>query len=106
MFSPGIEPGTFRVLGGCDNHFTTKTLCMMHENLAIWTFEFPQPFQHVGEKLNYFGNYCFKIGIWLFVDSQKDSESTGEKGTQVEPLLLADQIFAVYKTIFTPYNLL
>ena len=25
MFSPGIEPGTFRVLGGCDNHYTTKT---------------------------------------------------------------------------------
>ena len=25
MFSPGIEPGTFRMLGGCDNHYTTKT---------------------------------------------------------------------------------
>ena len=25
MFSPGIEPGTFRVLGGCDNHYTTET---------------------------------------------------------------------------------
>ena len=23
--SPGIEPGTFRVLGGCDNHYTTIT---------------------------------------------------------------------------------
>ena len=25
MFSPGIELGTFRVLGGCDNHYTTET---------------------------------------------------------------------------------
>ena len=25
MFPPGIEPGTFRVLGGCDNHYTTET---------------------------------------------------------------------------------
>ena len=25
LFSPGIEPGTFRVLGGCDNHYTTET---------------------------------------------------------------------------------
>ena len=25
MFLPGIEPGTFRVLGGCDNHYTTET---------------------------------------------------------------------------------
>ena len=26
MFPPGIEPGTFRVLGGCDNHYTTETV--------------------------------------------------------------------------------
>ncbi len=25
LFPPGIEPGTFRVLGGCDNHYTTET---------------------------------------------------------------------------------
>ena len=25
LFSPGTEPGTFRVLGGCDNHYTTET---------------------------------------------------------------------------------
>uniref|UniRef100_A0A1B0AWV4 Uncharacterized protein n=1 Tax=Glossina palpalis gambiensis TaxID=67801 RepID=A0A1B0AWV4_9MUSC len=25
MFPPGLEPGTFRVLGGCDNHYTTET---------------------------------------------------------------------------------
>ncbi len=24
LFPPGIEPGTFRVLGGCDNHYTTE----------------------------------------------------------------------------------
>ena len=29
LFSPGIEPGTFRVLGGCDNHYTTKTRCKL-----------------------------------------------------------------------------
>jgi hypothetical protein len=26
VFPPGIEPGTFRVLGGCDNHYTTETV--------------------------------------------------------------------------------
>ena len=30
-----------------------------------------------------------------FVDCQKDSESTGENGMQVKPLLLAVEIFAV-----------
>ena len=30
-----------------------------------------------------------------FVDCQKDSESTGENGTQVKPVLLAVEIFAV-----------
>ena len=31
-----------------------------------------------------------------FVDCQKDSESTGENGTQVKLVLLAVEIFAVY----------
>ena len=26
MFPPGIEPGTFRVLGGFDDHYTTETV--------------------------------------------------------------------------------
>ena len=30
------------------------------------------------------------------VDCQKDSESTGENGTQVKPVLLAVEIFAVW----------
>ena len=38
MFSPGIEPGTFRVLGGCDNHYTTKTSYLYDENSLIWTY--------------------------------------------------------------------
>ena len=25
LFPPGIEPGAFRVLGGCDNQYTTET---------------------------------------------------------------------------------
>ena len=25
MFPPGLEPGTFRVLGERDNHYTTET---------------------------------------------------------------------------------
>ena len=25
MFLAGLEPATFRVLGGCDNHYTTET---------------------------------------------------------------------------------
>ena len=28
MFPPGIEPGTSRVLGERDNHYTTETHCM------------------------------------------------------------------------------
>ncbi|CAG9861847.1 unnamed protein product [Phyllotreta striolata] len=36
MFPPGIEPGTFRVLGGCDNHYTTETCYQIpHEHLSI-----------------------------------------------------------------------
>ena len=26
LFPPGLEPGTFRVLSGCDDHYTTETL--------------------------------------------------------------------------------
>ena len=26
MFPPGLEPGTFRVLGERDNHYTTETI--------------------------------------------------------------------------------
>ena len=33
------------------------------------------------------------------VDCQKDSESTGENGTQVKPVLLAVEIFAVWGSI-------
>ena len=29
MFPPGLEPGTFRVLGERDNHYTTETLLTM-----------------------------------------------------------------------------
>ena len=28
MFPPGLEPGTFRVLGERDNHYTTETYAM------------------------------------------------------------------------------
>ena len=27
LFPPGLEPGTFRVLGERDNHYTTETRC-------------------------------------------------------------------------------
>ena len=30
MFPPGLEPGTFRVLGERDNHYTTETPDEMH----------------------------------------------------------------------------
>ena len=29
LFPPGLEPGTFRVLGERDNHYTTETLLTM-----------------------------------------------------------------------------
>ena len=35
LFSPGIEPGTFRVLGGCDNHYTTKTRWRIREIFKV-----------------------------------------------------------------------
>ena len=31
MFPPGLEPGTFRVLGERDNHYTTETLENEHK---------------------------------------------------------------------------
>ena len=36
MFSPGIEPGTFRVLGGCDNHYTTETVEAFCDGTSGW----------------------------------------------------------------------
>ena len=35
MFPPGIEPGTFRVLGGCDNHYTTETASKVFKFVAF-----------------------------------------------------------------------
>ena len=35
MFPPGIEPGAFRVLGGCDNHYTTETHGVSGANEAL-----------------------------------------------------------------------
>ena len=29
LFPPGLEPGTFRVLGERDNHYTTETLLII-----------------------------------------------------------------------------
>ena len=40
--------------------------------------------------------WCAVKVKWLTVDLQKDSESTGENGTQVKPVLLAAEIFAVH----------
>ena len=42
MFPPGLEPGTFRVLDGCDNHYTTETHSRYHthqreEMRKFWT---------------------------------------------------------------------
>ena len=37
----------------------------------------------------------YSDSLLAFVDCQKDSESTGENGTQVKPVLLAVKIFAV-----------
>jgi hypothetical protein len=37
----------------------------------------------------------YSDSLSAFVDCQKDSESTGENSTQVKPVLLAVEIFAV-----------
>ena len=35
MFLPGLEPGTFRVWGGRDNHYTTRTQVLeQYENIG------------------------------------------------------------------------
>ena len=46
LFPPGLEPGTFRVLGERDNHYTTETgcakqarrslQCLMHTQSWLW----------------------------------------------------------------------
>ncbi len=43
MFPPGLEPGTFRVLGERDNHYTTETVKntsvifkWYHKNLILY----------------------------------------------------------------------
>ena len=50
--------------------------------------------KHFGVQLKY------SDSLPAFVDCQKDSESTGENGTQVKPVLLAVEIFAVYVGAF------
>ena len=39
MFPPGLEPGTFRVLGERDNHYTTETCLLVfiiRLNIILW----------------------------------------------------------------------
>ena len=42
-----------------------------------------------------FADWVLVKSLPAFVDCQKDSESTGKNGTQVKPVLLAVEIFAV-----------
>ena len=46
----------------------------------------------IGKRFDVQLNYSDSLPA--FVDCQKDSESTGENGTQVKPVLLAVEIFA------------
>ena len=42
MISPGLEPGTFRVLGERDNHYTTESLdlwCEENMKTVFWCLE-------------------------------------------------------------------
>ena len=52
MFPPGIEPGTFRVLGGCDNHYTTET---------SWEHGFAARVFSRTISLNYLGHVAFML---------------------------------------------
>ena len=36
MFPPGLEPGTFRVLGERDNHYTTERDAETQQQAAVW----------------------------------------------------------------------
>ena len=40
MFPPGFEPGTFRVLGERDNHYTTETLACKAGAPDLFTISF------------------------------------------------------------------
>ena len=46
MFPPGLEPGTFRVLGERDNHYTTETLLQQGKSINI------NPLEHVKELID------------------------------------------------------
>ena len=42
LFPPGLEPGTFRVLGERDNHYTTESLelwCEENIKTVFWCLE-------------------------------------------------------------------
>ena len=56
MFPPGIEPGTFRVLGGCDNHYTTETdgrkMAKMPIKMALSLIRFDQSKDLRGQSLS------------------------------------------------------
>ena len=35
MFPPGIEPGTFRVLGRCDDHYTKENVIFLCKTILF-----------------------------------------------------------------------
>ena len=61
MFPPGFEPGTFRVLGERDNHYTTETVVVERGGnpLAARSFAHSQgPKSHVADE-NTLISACF-----------------------------------------------
>ena len=44
LFPPGLEPGTFRVLGERDNHYTTETR-WPHIQMLLWASRYYSPYQ-------------------------------------------------------------
>ena len=41
LFPAGLEPATFRVLGGCDNHYTTETTLRLTREIFNFSFDSP-----------------------------------------------------------------
>ena len=41
LFPAGLEPATFRVLGRCDNHYTTETTLRLTSEIFNFSFDLP-----------------------------------------------------------------
>ena len=78
MFPPGLEPGTFRVLGERDNHYTTET-CKFEQNPKHF-FHQKYPHEQVSaqvKKLNNMTRLFVEEVAWCPVNTAEGSVPDG-----------------------------